>query len=176
VQQRREREEAERRQREEERRRYEEAEHQRLDDNRWRRFTELAARWRQTDEGRRFLAALEQHPDAAASLPNGMPIVDWLSWARGRLSAFDPMADGPAGVFEDTVKRFRIAFEDAVLDWRMADAGKGNREFFLLVVALRKAGLDADGGRIVLHQEADAARSPGERRKQIRSVVKTVWK
>jgi hypothetical protein len=104
VQQRREREEAERRRREEERRRYEEAERQRLDDNRWRRFAELATRWRQTDEARRFLAALEQHPDAAASLANGMPIADWLSWARGRLAAFDPMAAGPAGVFEDILK------------------------------------------------------------------------
>jgi hypothetical protein len=104
VQQRREREEAEQRRREEERRSYEEAERRRLDDNRWRRFTELAARWRQTDEARRFLAALEQHPEVAGSLTNGAPIADWLSWAHARLTVFDPMTAGPAGVFENLLK------------------------------------------------------------------------
>jgi hypothetical protein len=33
-----------------------------------------------------------------------MPVAEWLSWARGRLTAFDPMAAGPAGVFEDLLK------------------------------------------------------------------------
>ena len=104
VQQRREREEAEPRRREKERRRYEAAEHKRLDDNRWRRFVELAARWRQTDEARRFLAALEQHPEAAGSIANGDSVSDWLAWAQARLAAFDPLAAGPTGVFEDLLK------------------------------------------------------------------------
>jgi hypothetical protein len=104
VQQRREREEAEQRRREEERRRYEAAERKRLDDNRWRRFVELAARWRQTDEARRFLTALEQHPDAARSLANGDSVSDWLAWAQVRLVAFDPLVAGPTGVFEDLLK------------------------------------------------------------------------
>lgn len=104
VKQRRDREEAERRQREEEHRRYQEAERKRLDDNRWRRFTELAARWRQTDEVRRFLDALDQHPDVAGSLANGEAVSEWLSWARARLATFDPLADGPAGVFEDLLR------------------------------------------------------------------------
>ena len=104
VQQRREREEAEQRRREEERRRYEAAERKRLDDNRWRRFVELAARWRQTDEARRFLTALEQYPDAPGRLANGDSVSDWLAWAEARLAAFDPLAAGPAGVFEDLLK------------------------------------------------------------------------
>jgi hypothetical protein len=87
VQQRRDREEAERR--------------RRLDDNRWRRFVELGARWNQADEVRRFLAVLEQHPDVAKNLADGTPIAEWLSWARERLAAFDPLAAGPAGVFGD---------------------------------------------------------------------------
>jgi hypothetical protein len=66
VQQRRERDEAEKQRREEERRRYEAAERQRLDDNRWRRFTELAARWRQADEVRRFPGSLRACLSAAA--------------------------------------------------------------------------------------------------------------
>jgi hypothetical protein len=91
VQRRREREEAERRRREEEQRRYEEAERRRLDDNRWRRFTELAALWRQTDEARRFLAALAQHPVAATSLANGMPACQLLSGCPG-LAAVLPLS------------------------------------------------------------------------------------
>jgi len=62
AQQRREREEAERRRREEEHRRYQEAERRRLDDNRWRRFTEIATRWRQTDEVRRFFRGAGSAP------------------------------------------------------------------------------------------------------------------
>ena len=104
VKQRRQREEAERQRREEEHRRYQEAERRRLDDNRWRRFTELAARWRQADEVRQFLEALDQHPDAAGHLANGETIADCLSWARARLAAFDPLAGGPASVFEDLLK------------------------------------------------------------------------
>ena len=104
VQQRHEREEAERRRHEEEHRRYQEAERRRLDDNRWQRFTELATRWRQTDEVRRFLEVLEQHADVAASLTNGESVSEWLSWARNRLAAFDPLAVGATGVFEDLLK------------------------------------------------------------------------
>lgn len=104
VKQRRQREEAERQRREEEHRRYQEAERRRLDDNRWRHFTELAARWRQADEVRRFLAALDQHPDVEGSLTNGETMADCLSWARARLAAFDPLAGGPASVFEDLLK------------------------------------------------------------------------
>ena len=40
----------------------EEEERKRLDDKRWRGFTELAARWREVEDARQFLAALEQHP------------------------------------------------------------------------------------------------------------------
>lgn len=104
VQQRREREEAEQRRREEEHRRQQEAKRQRLDDNRWRRFAELAARWQQTDEVRRFLDALERHQDVAVSLTNGEPVSEWLLWARGRLAKFDPLTAGPAGVFNSLLK------------------------------------------------------------------------
>ena len=95
---------AERRRREEELRRYQEAEQRGLDDNRWRRFTELAARWRQADEIRRFLAALDQHPDAHGTLGNGETIADCVSWARARLAKFDPLEAGPGSVFEDLLK------------------------------------------------------------------------
>ena len=104
IEQRRRREEEERRRREEEHRRQQEAERRRLDDNRWRRFTELAQRWRQADEVRRFLDALDRHPEVAEALSNSQPVSDWLSWARARLAKFDPLAAGPAGVFEDVLR------------------------------------------------------------------------
>ena len=104
VQRRHEREEAERRTREEEHRHYQEAERKRLDDNRWRRFTELAERWKRADEARAFLAALERHPAATGGLVNGDPVADWLAWARDRLATFDPLLDGPEGVFEDVLR------------------------------------------------------------------------
>ncbi len=104
VEQRRERENAERQRREEEHRRHQETERRRLDDNRWRRFTELAARWRQADELQRFLDVLQRHPNEAGSLSDGESVSHWLSWARARLARFDPLAAGSAGVFEDLLK------------------------------------------------------------------------
>ena len=38
-------------------------------------------------------------------MPDGQPLADSLSWARERLTRFDPLADGPAKVFEDLVER-----------------------------------------------------------------------
>jgi hypothetical protein len=101
AERRRQREEAEKRRQEEERRRYQETQRKRLDDNRWRGFADHAARWRKAEEIRSFLTALEQHPDAAGTLPDGTLIAEWLAWARERLVRFDPMTRGPAGVFEE---------------------------------------------------------------------------
>jgi hypothetical protein len=47
---------------------------------------------------------LDQHADVAGSLTNGESISEWLSWARTRLAAFDPLAGGATGVFEDLLK------------------------------------------------------------------------
>lgn len=104
VEQRRRREEEERRHREEEHRRHQEAERVRLDDNRWRCFTELAEKWRQAEDVRCFLDALDRHTGASEALRNGEPVAEWLIWARARLSKFDPMTRGPAAVFEDVSK------------------------------------------------------------------------
>lgn len=112
VEQRRRREEEERHRREEEHRRQQAAERKRLDDNRWRRFTELAARWKRADEARRFLSALEQYPAAVECLADGSPIADWLAWARDRLAEYDPMMDGPSGVFEDVLKVTAWTYRD----------------------------------------------------------------
>ena len=112
IEQRRQREEDERRRREEEHRRQQEAERRRLDDNRWRRFTELAQRWQQADEVRRFLDALDQRTDVAEVLTNGEPVSEWLSWARARLAEFDPLEAGPARVFEDVLKVTNWAYRE----------------------------------------------------------------
>ena len=103
VQQRREREGAERKRMAEERRRYEEAERSRLDDNRWRRFTELAGNWTQAEQARQFLAALEQHAGPDALLANGTRLAQWLTWAQERIKMLDPLLAGPTAVFEDVL-------------------------------------------------------------------------
>jgi len=102
VKQRREREEAERLRREEEHRRYQKAELKRLDGNRWRRFVELADRWKQADDARRFLAALEQHPGGCEVLPGDTTIADCFAWAHDWLERFHPLARGP-GVSPSTL-------------------------------------------------------------------------
>jgi len=112
VKQRREREEAERLRREEEHRRYQEAELKRLDGNRWRRFVELADRWKQADDARRFLAALEQHPGGCEVLPGDMTIAECFAWAHDWLERFDPLARGPGDVFREVLKVTSWTYRD----------------------------------------------------------------
>jgi len=108
----REREEEHRRRQEEERRRRQEAERKRQDDNRWRRFTELAEMRRQADDATRFLAALEQYSGDAGTLLDGKTISDWLAWAKGRLAAFESLTSGPQRVFEDILKVTASTYRD----------------------------------------------------------------
>ncbi len=112
VKQRLEREEAERLRRQAELQRQKEAERKRLDDNRWRRFTEIAERSRRADDARRLLAALEQQPDAGERLADGSSLNDWLAWARNRLDTFDPITTGARHVFDDVLKITNWTYKD----------------------------------------------------------------
>jgi hypothetical protein len=96
--------EAHRLRQEAEHRRRQEAELKRLDDNRWRRFVELAETRRQAETAREFLAALEQYSGGTEVILDGKTISDWLTWARERLDAFDPLRSGPGTVFEEILE------------------------------------------------------------------------
>jgi hypothetical protein len=108
----REREEENRRRQEEEHRRRQEAERERQDDNRWRRFIELAEKCRQVHDVRQFLAMIEQHPEEAETHPDGKNTLHWLVWARERLAAWDPLRSGPRGVFEEILEVSALTYRD----------------------------------------------------------------
>ncbi|WP_155831122.1 hypothetical protein [Hyphomicrobium sp. 802] len=100
VERRKQREEEERQRRIAEQKRYEEQQQKKLDDNRWRRFVELAMQRREAETARQFLNALksldidQQHEIA------GHSIADWISWVEQRLLRADPLNHGADAIFE----------------------------------------------------------------------------
>jgi len=86
------REKAERQRRIQEQRRAEERERRKLDDDRWRRFTELANVWRTARVTREFIAALRELPATAQEPIAGRTPDEWLTWAEERLRTSDPLA------------------------------------------------------------------------------------
>jgi hypothetical protein len=62
----------------------------------------------------------------------------------------------------------------AVEAWRSTSSGMGHTAFFKLGAALRGAGLDEFEIRAKLYEEASYARSPKERRGEIKGIVKKV--
>jgi hypothetical protein len=99
VEQRRRREEVERERQIAERRRYEEEQECRLDDNRWRRFTEIAQQQKDYDLARRFLSAIRaSNPDPQVQAGNSN-IAAWMEWAEKRISETSPLAYGAEAIF-----------------------------------------------------------------------------
>lgn len=94
-------EEAEARRREEEHRRYQEQERRKTDANQWKRFVEIAEFWRDLEVARQFLSALEARSEEADFTINERSRADWLSWARDKLAAADPLLMGAERIFTD---------------------------------------------------------------------------
>jgi hypothetical protein len=104
VEQRRQREEAERQRQIAERKRYEEQQRRKLDDNRWRRFVELAQQRRNAEIARAFLEALKATNFDPQREVAGNSIADWIAWVGGRLSDADPINHGADAIFEAIAK------------------------------------------------------------------------
>lgn len=62
----------------------------------------------------------------------------------------------------------------AIEAWRSTPPGMGHQEFFRFAASLRGAGLDEDEVRAKLYEEAQFARSPRERRAEIRDILKSL--
>ena len=101
AQKRREREEAERLRTIEERKRAEERERRNLDDNRWRRFTELAQAWHTATATREFIAVLKTMPIHEQEAIAGQSSREWINWAEARLGRADPITYGINRIFRD---------------------------------------------------------------------------
>lgn len=68
-------------------------------------------------------------------------------------------------------RRERLVSE-AVAAWRSAGKGEGNAAFFRLACALAAAGVERVEAQQILHAEAGFARSPSERRGEIKSLMR----
>ena len=94
-------EEAERRRHEAEMRRYKEEERRKTDRNQWRRFVEIAEHWRDLEVARQFLIALETKSAGEEFSVKDRSLAEWLSWARERADASDPLLMGAKRIFAD---------------------------------------------------------------------------
>jgi hypothetical protein len=87
-----------------EQRRYEEEQRRKLEQNRWRRFVEIAEKWQETRLAREFLEALKRLELDPAQAIAGKSPVDWIAWAEARLLDADPLSYGAEGTFEDVAQ------------------------------------------------------------------------
>lgn len=92
-------EEAESRRLEEGRRRAEIRAQRQQDNNRWRRFLELAGRWQDAALAAQFVEALQQLPTDDEKTFGGRTAAEWLLWARKRCKIYDPLRWAPGDVW-----------------------------------------------------------------------------
>lgn len=112
AEQRKQREEAEKRYREQERLRYEKEEQRKQDNNRWRRFLELAHNWKEAEIARQFLSAIENGiSDKDAAIGKRLAS-EWIEWAKDRLESHDPLSQQSSVVFEDLSTVTSLAYRN----------------------------------------------------------------
>ena len=91
--------EAERKWRLAEQRRYEEQQIRKRDDNRWRRFIEIAHDWQSIETARRFLDNLRQLEMDLDCEVEGQSLREWTAWAEQKLQSEDPLTKGVNDIF-----------------------------------------------------------------------------
>jgi hypothetical protein len=104
---------------------------------------------------------------AAPETPAPASVSANLQAVRDKLVA--DQAEGRAG-------RQNAMIEKAVENWRSTPRGDGHSAFFRLGAALQRAGLDEEAIRRTLHDEAIHARSPKERRAEIKDILRSLQK
>lgn len=80
--------------------RYLEREKQKCEDNRWRRFVEIAQQWENVSLARRFLEALktEQRSEGDAQVGD-RSLENWIVWTEQQLAERDPLECGSQAVY-----------------------------------------------------------------------------
>lgn len=95
-----------------EQKRQEEAQRRRKDDNRWRRFVELAYKWRDFEIASEFLEKLKDGQwDQAATL-DGRTIAEWIEWAESHVKTGNPLSRGADAVFTSVVTVHEWTYRD----------------------------------------------------------------
>lgn len=104
VERRRQREEEERQRKIAEHERYEEQQRRKLDDNRWRRFVEIARQHRDAEIARAFVAQLECLEYDEDEEVAGSRLREWMAWAEEHARSMDPLSHGLGGIFASVGK------------------------------------------------------------------------
>ena len=104
-------------------------------------------------------------------------ILDPITWISNSVVPFPRADDDRFNAQHMPPKQVdQAAVERATRMWRESPKypGEGNARFFQYALALRSAGISLNDIEQKLRDEAGFGRSPGERRAQIRSIMKTL--
>jgi hypothetical protein len=83
-----------------EQKRYEEQQRRKRDDNRWRKFVQLAQQRHDADLARAFLEAIRATDMQPETEIDGRNVREWISWAEDRLTQLDPLNHGVESIFQ----------------------------------------------------------------------------
>jgi hypothetical protein len=81
-----------------------ERERRKQDENRWKRFLEIAQASEQAELARQFIERLRKLEFDEATEIEGMTVSEWLDWAETRAREFDPAKQGLDRIFADIAK------------------------------------------------------------------------
>jgi hypothetical protein len=95
-----------------ERRRYEEEQRRKLDDNRWRRFTEIAQQQRDYDLAGEFLAAIKATNSDVHLQAGDRDVAAWIEWAEKCISEASPLACGAQAIFHSVSQVQTYTYRD----------------------------------------------------------------
>lgn len=94
------------------RKRYEQEQRQKLENHRWRRFMEMASKWRETEVAAGFIAALKQLPVDRTLQAGDRTMADWMAWAEEQLIKRNPLTEGAEQVWDSVSKVTSWTYHD----------------------------------------------------------------
>jgi hypothetical protein len=101
--------------------------------------------------------------------------LQWIEEHFGSIESIEPL---DANVFDFPRQgRDDERIREAIEEWRQSVSypGEGNDRFFRLAVGLAKAGMPEHEMQATLMEEAALGRSPDKRRRQIPSIISSLW-
>jgi hypothetical protein len=93
-------------------RRYEEEQRQKLENHRWRRFMEMADKWREAEIASGFIAALKQLPVDEAQKAGDKTMAEWMTWAQQQLISRNPLNEGAERIWDSVSKVATWTYND----------------------------------------------------------------
>ena len=92
--------------------RYEEEQRQKLENHRWRRFMEMAHKWREAEVASGFIEALKQLPTDENKAIGDKSMHEWMRWAEEQVISRNPLNSGSEKIFNSVAKVSAWTYSD----------------------------------------------------------------